>query len=64
MKFDCDLSNWDVSKVENMSYAFCDCSNFKGKGIENWNVSNVEYMHSVFYGCNKLYCDLSSWDKK
>ena len=52
--FNCDLSNWDMSNVTDMGYAFIDCEKFKGKGLENWNVSNVTSMRRMFDGCNKL----------
>ena len=39
--FNCDLSSWDVSKVENMSNMFTDCKMFEGNGLENWKVNNV-----------------------
>ena len=60
--FDCDLSNWDVSKVENMISMFLDCKKFKGKGLENWDVSNVKKMNYMFDNCIKFNCDLSKWD--
>ena len=62
MKFDCDLSNWDVSKVENMQEMFEGCENFTGKGLENWDVSNVLNMEYMFRICKKLNCDLSNWN--
>ena len=61
-KLDCDLSNWNVSNVTNMSYTFKICYEFKGNGLENWNVSNVENMVGMFYSCKKLNCDLSKWN--
>ena len=61
-KFDCDLSNWDVSNVENMSTMFYNCESFKGKGLENWDVSNVKDMSNMFHWCIKFNCDLSGWD--
>ena len=31
MKFDCDLSNWDISNVENMFFVFYNCTSLKNK---------------------------------
>ena len=60
--FDCDLSKWDVSKVENMYTMFEGCSKFKGKGLENWNVSKVENISYMFFDCINFDCDLSNWN--
>ena len=60
-----DVSDWDVSKVKNMSYMFYKCEELTSVGdLSNWNVSNVEYMHSMFNGCTHLKSvgDLSDWD--
>ena len=44
-----DLSNWDVSKVENINSMFASCEQLKSVGdISNWTVSNVEYMFFMF----------------
>ena len=59
--FDCDLSRWNVSNVENMSYMFNKCYKFEGKGLENWDVSNLKRWENMFNECAKLSCDLSSW---
>ena len=54
-----DISAWDVSNVENMSYMFC-WSSFNGD-ISEWDVSNVKSMKKMF-----MYSDfngnLSKWD--
>ena len=42
-----DISNWNVSKVEDMSSMFS-YSEFNGD-ISNWDVSNVKYMRGMFY---------------
>ena len=58
--FNCDLSNWDVSKVEDMYAMFHKCKNFEGKGLENWNVFNVKDMRHMFDDCTSLK-KLPSW---
>ena len=57
-----NISNWDVSNVENMHSMFIYCENFEGKGLENWDVSNVKDMGHMFDGCKKFDCDLSGWN--
>ena len=56
-----DISNWDVSNVENMNFMFYECKNFNCD-ISNWNVSSVENMEFMFYGCKKFNQDLSQWN--
>ena len=61
-KINFDVSRWDVSKVENMEFMFCDCVNFTGKGLEKWNVSkaNTYYM---LYNCHN-FKNKPSWYKE
>ena len=61
-KFDCDLSNWDVSNVENMMSTFFGCTRFTGKGLENWDVSKVRNTQYMFNDCKEFNCDLSKWN--
>ena len=44
-----DISNWDVSSVENMTDMFSN-SKFNGD-ISKWDVSNVTRKTYMFYGC-------------
>lgn len=50
---DIDISEWDVSNIKNMSYAFIGCEDFNCD-LSNWNVSNVEDMDFMFYQCKTL----------
>ena len=61
-KFNGDISNWDVSKVENMREMF-DSSDFTGENgdISNWDISNVEDMTSMF-GASEFNGNLSKWN--
>ena len=57
-----DISNWDVSNVENMDNVFTD-SAFDGD-ISKWDVSNVKTMQSMF-GRSKFTGkngSISNWD--
>ena len=60
--FNGNVSNWNVSKVKDMTAVFYGCYNFIGNGLENWDVSNVINMEYMFYECKNLNCDLSKWD--
>ena len=57
-----DISDWNVSKVENMEYMFYDCKNFDCD-LSKWNVSNVISMSSLFNGCKNFKGKgLENWD--
>jgi len=56
-----DVSQWDVSNVEDMSYMFEDCDNFNCD-LSKWDVSKVKDMRSMFSRCYNFNQDLSSWD--
>ena len=57
-----NISNWDVSNVENMYSMFIYCENFEGKALENWDVSNVKDMKFMFSYCEIFNSDLSKWN--
>ena len=58
-----DLSEFDSSKVRNMSYMFYNCSNLEKIIFGNINTSLVKDMHYLFYSCSKLTSiDLSNFD--
>jgi len=57
--FNGDISQWDVSNVENMEHMFYK-SSFNGD-ISNWNTSKVKTMHSMFLR-SKFDGDISRWD--
>ena len=44
-----DLSGWDISSVENMSYMFCLCSELKSLDVSGWDTSSVKSMSNMFY---------------
>ena len=52
--FDSDLSNWDVSKSDNLMNMFKGCSKFKGKGLENWDVKDGTKIYNMFAECNLI----------
>ena len=61
LDFNGDISNWDVSNVNNMHSMFYGCKSFN-QDISNWNVSNVSDMGYMFYGCESFNQDISNWD--
>ena len=61
LKFNGDISNWNVSKVEDMYCMFYGCGNFNGD-ISKWNVSRVTDMRGMFDGCKSFNQDISNWN--
>ena len=57
--FNQDISNWNVSHVENMIGMFDGCTNFN-QDISKWNISNVKYIDFMFSDCINLTYDLSA----
>ena len=59
-----DFSNFDTSKVTNMSNMFYNCKSLTSiTGIENFNTSKIKHMQLMFEGCESLTSlDLSNWD--
>ena len=57
-----DLSNFDTSKVTDMSYMFYNCSNLTSLDLSICNTSKVICIHWMFCNCSKLVSlDLSSF---
>ena len=49
-----DLSNFDTSKLTNMSSMFNGCSQLYSLNLSNFDTSNAKYMYNMFDGCSKL----------
>ena len=58
-KFNGDISDWDVSKVKDMRFMFCDTK--FNKDISNWDVSRCENMYYMFNN-SEFNEDISCWD--
>jgi len=60
-----DISKWNTSNVNNMSYIFYNCNSLISlPDISKWNTSNVNKMSYIFYNCNSLISlpDISKWN--
>ena len=55
------MSDWDVSSVTDMAYAFAQDENFNAD-ISNWDVSNVTNMSGMFYYNLAFNQDIGDWD--
>ena len=61
-KINFDVSNWDVSNVENMSNIFSYCFSFDCD-LSKWDVSNVTSMSGMFKNCENFKGKgLDKWD--
>ena len=50
-----NTSNWDTSKITNMSHAFDGCSSLKSlPDIDKWKTDNIENMQNLFNECKLL----------
>ena len=56
-----DISEWDVSRVTDMSELFKDKLYFN-YDISNWDVSNVTNMESMFYKAKSFNHPLNNWN--
>lgn len=59
--FNDDISNWDTSSVNDMSYFMMGASKFN-HSLNHWNTSNVEDMAYAFYEASQFNSDISKWD--
>ena len=58
---DCDVSNWDVSKVTNMRTLFYKNKKFN-EDVSSWDTSSVTDMGAMFSRSYKFNQDISNWD--
>jgi surface protein len=56
------LSNWDTSKVTDLSYTFSGASSFTGDGVSNWNTSKVISLDSTFQGATSFFGNVWRWN--
>jgi surface protein len=60
VKFNQDISGWDMSHVTNMAGMFQLAKSFN-QPIGSWDVSNVENMNAVFHSAESFNQPLGSW---
>ena len=58
---DCDIGEWDVSRVTDMADLFSGAAKFNGD-ISKWDVSRVKHMSRMFKGALIFNGDISKWD--
>ncbi|KAL7535273.1 hypothetical protein ACHAXR_006385 [Thalassiosira sp. AJA248-18] len=61
--FNDDLSNWNVSSVNDMEYMFYGATSFNDD-LSTWDVSSVNYMSGMFYRAASFHQDLCAWADK
>ena len=59
--FNSDISNWDVSKVQNMNRMFYGAIVFN-QDISKWDTSRVTTMNEMFRGANNFNQNIGEWD--
>ena len=60
---DLNLSGWNTSKVQDMSFMFQECSQLKYLNLSGWDTSQVQIMFAMFGGCSQLEdLNLSGWN--
>jgi surface protein len=52
---------WDVSEVTDMSYMFCDTTEFNDD-LSGWDTSSVTDMRNMFWNAGVFNGDVSGWD--
>ena len=57
------IENLNTSRVEDMQYMFCNCSELRYLDLSSFNTAKAENMKSMFRNCGKLsYIDLGSFN--
>ena len=54
------ISDWDVSRVTDMSELFRGCHSFN-EDLSRWQTGSVTNMNQMFYGASSFNSDLSKW---
>ncbi len=60
-----DLNSYDISDLNDLSYAFSGLKDLEEIDIEFWDVSNVTTMEAMFFECESLKkINILGWDVK
>ncbi len=57
-----DITGWDMSGAEDLSYMFAGDYQYFNQDLSNWNVSNVKNMSYMFAGQQAISFDFNEWD--
>ena len=59
-----DISDWNVSNIEDMNSMFLNCKNLKSVDLSDWLMSDAKDLHRMFEKCINLKSvgNLSKWD--
>ena len=61
LKFNADISQWNVENCRSMNGMFGDTRRFN-QDISKWNTTNVKFMKLMFENAIAFQKDLSSWN--
>lgn len=61
-RFNSDLSNWNVAKVQTMRSMFGGAEAFEGGNLSAWNTSRVTSMEDMFANATSFTGEISAWD--
>lgn len=56
-----DLSNWDVSNIEDFAFIFKDATNFNGD-IDGWTLTSANYLEGMFQNASNFNRNISAWN--
>ena len=59
--FNSDISSWDISNVNSMSFMFDVATSFNGD-LSAWNTSSVGLMNNMFRNATSFNGNLSAWN--
>jgi len=58
-----DLSNWQVGRLEDVSYGFSSCDKLESVDLSGWRTGNLTNVNSLFWADSELKtADLEGWD--
>ena len=58
---DCDLSQWDVSNVQDMNHMFSGCKNLIFD-LSKWNIDSLQKFDRMFSNCKRKF--IPDWYRK
>ena len=54
-----DLSSFDTSKITNMNYMFCGCTNLKNLNLGVFDTNSATNTYCMFYNCSNLLTEIT-----